>query len=116
MKELIKEAQRFQELAGIVKENEQNIAEFCNTHFKELEAIFGKIPTEFELETLENGMELASAGTDYDNGITISFDPEFVELGDVYNEIEDVEVAGRTIYVNNYLLPEDEDEDEDDDM
>jgi hypothetical protein len=99
-------------LTDILKElkvnnpNPANIADFCNIHFRKLEEIFGKIGSEFELSTLSDGMieiEIASAGVDENNGIDISFNPKYEEYSNDYNEIEDYDVAGKTIYVNDYL-------------
>jgi hypothetical protein len=90
---------------------EENIVDFCNTHFDELQKMFGKIRSKFESTTLKNGIEVAYAGSDEDDGIDISFDPNYKDLSDIYNDIESYELAGRTIYVNNYLNPNIEDED-----
>jgi hypothetical protein len=89
---------------------------FCNTHFKELEKMFGKISSKFTLHTMPDGTEVAGAGDIVYGGIDISFDPKYMEeWSNDYNEIEEVEIAGRTIYVNNYLHDYDEEEDNEDD-
>ena len=114
-KEFINEAKRMQQLAGILNEDNtrNDITDFCNTHFKELEEKFGKISTEFEPDTLLDGIEVTYAGTDEEDGITISFNPEYMNYNDDYNDIEKVKIAGKTIYVNDYLNSNrDEDEDE----
>jgi len=82
--------------------NPISIDNFCNQHFDELQNIFGKISSKFTLATIA-GIEVASAGTDEDDGIDISFDPEYLELANDYNDIEELEIAGRGVYVNNYL-------------
>jgi hypothetical protein len=112
MKTQINEIKRMQQLAGILNENQQNsITDFCNTNFRKLEKIFGKIGSKFEPTTLSNGIEVAYAGIDGENGIDISFDPRYEEMGNIYNDIEDYDVAGKTIYVNDYLSEDDEEED-----
>jgi hypothetical protein len=67
------------------------------------------------MNTAEDGSkyEVAVAGTDEDYGIDVSFSPKFIELADVYNDIEDIMFSGRKIYVNNYLnfKPEEDEED-----
>ena len=90
-----------------------SISDFGNQHFDEIQDMFGKIRTKFQ-GTTTKGIEVAFAGSDEDDGIDISFDPKFEEMSDVYNEIEPVEIAGKTIYVNDYLnrnLDDMEDED-----
>ena len=49
----------------------------------------------------------------YINRKFFKFDPKFKKMSDVYNEIESVKIAGKTIYVNNYLNRNLNDEDED---
>ena len=89
---------------------------FCNTHFKELEEMFGEIGSKFTLFTMSDGTEVAEAGSDEDNMINISFDPKYMEeWSDDYNEIEEIKIAGRTIYVNNCLYDYDDEEDNEDD-
>jgi hypothetical protein len=119
---LSKEFKRMQKLAGILNESilfpPNSISDFGNKHFDEIQNMFGKIRNEFQ-GTKTKGIEVAFAGSDEDDGIDISFDPKFEEMSDVYNEIEPVEIAGKTIYVNSYLNSnlddKDEDEDEDED-
>ena len=117
---LSEEFKRMQKLAGIITESElfppNSISDFCNQHFDEIQNMFGKIRSEFQ-GTKTKGIEVAFAGSDEDDGIDISFDPRFEEMSDVYNEIEPYEIAGRTVYVNDYLnskLDDEEDEEDED--
>ena len=68
-----------------------------------------------QINTADDGSkyEVASAGIDEDYGIDVSFSPNFMDLEDDYNDIEDVEFLGRIIYVNNYLNAEPEEDEED---
>jgi hypothetical protein len=113
---LSEEFKRMQKLAGILNESTlfppNSISDFGNKHFDEIQNMFGKIRSEFQ-GTKTKGIEVAFAGSDEDDGIDISFDPKFEEMSDVYNEIESVEIAGKTIYVNNYLNSNIDDDDED---
>jgi hypothetical protein len=114
------EFKRMQQLAGVIVESTlyppNSVSDFANKHFDEIQDNFGKIRTKFE-GTIVDGMEVAFAGTDEDDGIDMSFDPKYEELSDVYNDIEPVEIAGRILYVNDYLNHnlDDEDDDEDED-
>jgi histidinol phosphatase-like PHP family hydrolase len=125
MKDLI----RMNQLAGIITEGQakkmmailnestlfppNSISDFGNKHFDEIQNMFGKIRSEFQGTKNIKGIEVAFAGSDEDDGIDISFDPKFKKMSDVYNEIEPVKIAGKTIYVNNYLNSNLDDEDED---
>ena len=112
---LSEEFKRMQKLAGILNESTlfppNSISDFGNKHFDEIQNMFGKIRSEFQ-GTKTKGIEVAFAGSDEDDGIDISFDPKFKKMSDVYNEIEPVKIAGKTIYVNNYLNSNIDDEDE----
>ena len=116
---LSEEFRRMQKLAGILTEFENpyspnSISDFANEHFDEIQDMFGKIRGgKFRGITKRNGIEVAFAGTDGDDGIDMSFDPKFEEMSDIYNDIEPVEIAGKTVYVNNYLNSNLDDEDED---
>jgi hypothetical protein len=116
MKQQINEFKRMQLIAGVITESEyresldeaeQNIADFLNSNFNEFKKEFGNPKTKFKLttNTSEDGSkyEVAYAGTDEYNGIDISFDPKFMEISDVYNDVEEVNFLGKTIYVNDYL-------------
>ena len=113
---LSEEFKRMQKLAGILNESTlfppNSISDFGNKHFDEIQNMFGKIRSEFQ-GTKTKGIEVAFAGSDEDDGIDISFDPKFKKMSDVYNEIESVKIAGKTIYVNNYLNRNLNEEDED---
>jgi hypothetical protein len=112
------EFKRMQQLAGVIVEStlypSNSVSDFANKHFDEIQDNFGKIRTKFEGTTVD-GMEVAFAGTDEDDGIDMSFDPRYEELANVYNDIEPVEIAGRILYVNDYLNHNLDDEDEDED-
>ena len=109
MKTQLNEIKRMQQLARLINENEEeNIVDFCNNHFEEIEQKFGKIGSKFGSFTLDNGIKVAGAGIDENDGIEISFDPKFMDYSNDYNEIEDYMIAGKTVYVNNYLNPKSE--------
>ena len=97
---LSKEFRRMQKLAGILNESTlfppNSISDFGNKHFDEIQNMFGKIRSEFQ-GTKTKGIEVAFAGSDEDDGIDISFDPKFKKMSDVYNEIESVKIAGKTM-------------------
>jgi hypothetical protein len=116
---LSEEFQRMQKLAGIITESEDSfgpnsISTFANEHFDEIQNMFGKLRGgKFEGFTNNRGIEVAFIGTDEDDGMDISFDPKFEEMSDIYNDIEPVEIAGKTVYVNDYLNHNLDNEDED---
>jgi hypothetical protein len=112
--DILKEARIVPAKTGITR---NDITNFLNNNYEKFVKEFGNPKTKFnkQMNTAEDGFtkyEVASAGIDEDYGIDVSFSPEFMELADDYNDIEDVEFLGKTIYVNNYLnaAPEDEDE------
>jgi hypothetical protein len=112
------EFKRMQQLAGVIVEStlypSNSISDFANKHFDEIQDNFGKIRTKFEGTTID-GIEVAFAITDEDGGIDISSDPKYQELSDIYNEIESVEIAGKTIYIGKpgFLYYVDEEKDDD---
>jgi len=117
MVKLIKEAKRFQELAGINEIKIQpiaSLADFLNANFSKFVEKFGDPQTKFtDIEIFiddDTNIKIATAGVD-DNGIDVSINPKFKETFDIYNKVEEVEFLGKKIYVDNYLNPpEDEDE------
>lgn len=110
MTQLIKEAKRFQELAGI---NEvkikpiMSLADFLNVNFEKFVEKFGKPQTKFTNIDVSTGddkdIKIATAGIDED-GMDVSHDPRFKEMSD-YNEVEEVEFLGKKLYIDNYLSP-----------
>ena len=112
--DILKEARIVPAKTGITR---NDITNFLNNNYEKFVKEFGNPKTKFnkQMNTAEDGFtkyEVASAGIDEDYGIDVSFSPEFMELADDYNDIEDVEFLGKTIYVNNYLNAAHEDEDE----
>ena len=112
--DILKEARIVPAKTGITR---NDITNFLNNNYEKFVKEFGNPKTKFnkQMNTAEDGFtkyEVASAGIDEDYGIDVSFSPEFMELADDYNDIEDVEFLGKTIYVNNYLNAAREDEDE----
>ena len=103
----INEIRRMQQLAGLIKENQLNeaedIASFLNANMDEFIQKVGDPGSEFE--TMGDPL-VATAGDD-ESGVDVSFDRErMLELfpeEDPYNEVEQTEIAGKTIYYNNYL-------------
>jgi hypothetical protein len=109
MTKLIKEAKRFQELAGIKEvkiKSIMNLADFLNANFEKFTKEVGKPQTKFtdiEVSTGDDDIKIATAGID-DDGMDISLDPRFKEMSE-YNEIEEVEFLGKKLYIDNYLSP-----------
>jgi hypothetical protein len=109
MKKVNKETLRMQMLAGIITEgqykemlNEENIADFLNQNMDEITSKLGDVFSNFETM---GDPKVATAG-DGEEGIDISFDKEhMLELfpeGDPYNEVKSTDIAGKTIYYNDY--------------
>jgi hypothetical protein len=82
--------------------NEENIADFLNSNMDEVKEKLGDIFSEFE--TIGDP-KVATAG-EGEEGIDVSFDKEhMLELfpeGDPYNEVESIDIAGKTVYYNDY--------------
>ena len=104
-----KEQLRMQMLAGIITEgqyktmlNEENIADFLNQNMDEVKEKLGDIFYRFKTM---GDPKVATSG-EGEEGIDISFDKEhMLELfpeGDPYNEVESIDIAGKTIYYNDY--------------
>jgi hypothetical protein len=104
-----KEFLHMQKLAGIITEgeynakmNEENIADFLNQNMDEVKEKLGDIFSEFETM---GDPKVATAG-EGEEGIDVSFDKEhMLELfpeGDPYNEVESIDIAGKTVYYNDY--------------
>jgi hypothetical protein len=101
----------------VVPGGNMDITSFLNNNYKKFIKEFGDPKTKFDttVNTAEDGSryEVAYAGVDEDYGIDVSFSYKFMELSDIYNDIEEVIFLGRKIYVNNYLNSEPEEDEED---
>ena len=88
---------------NIKNEFPENIAVFLNNNIEEFKTKIADPGSSFEIIGDE---KVATAGND-EGGIDVSFDKEhMLELfpeNDLYNEVEEVEIAGRKVYYNNYL-------------
>lgn len=82
----------------------KDIASFLNANMDEFTQKIGDPGSEFEVI---GDPLVATAGTDDTSGIDVSFNKEHMlklfPEGDPYNKVESVEIAGRTIYYNDYL-------------
>jgi hypothetical protein len=106
---MTQEQLRMQMLAGIITEgqykemlDEENIADFLNQNMDEVKAKLGDVYSEFETM---GDPKVATAG-EGEEGIDVSFDKEhMLELfpeEDPYNEVESIDIAGKTVYYNDY--------------
>ncbi len=106
-----KEFLHMQKLAGLITESEYkaklnetegNIADFLNQNMDEITSKLGDVFSNFETM---GDPKVATAG-DGEEGIDISFDKEhMLELfpeGDPYNKVESMDIAGKTVYYNDY--------------
>jgi hypothetical protein len=102
-----KEFLKMQKLAGLITENQykqlnENIADFLNTNFEEIKSKLGNPGSKFKVIGDE---KVATAGRG-ESGIDISFDKDhMLDLfpeNDPYNEIESIEIGGKTVYYNDY--------------
>ena len=108
MKQQINEIHRMQQLAGLIKESYMNeaedIASFLNANMDEFAQKVGDPGSEFEIM---GDPLVATAGTDDMSGIDVSFNKEHMlklfPEGDPYNKVQSVNIAGKTVYYNNYL-------------
>ena len=95
-------------LAGIITESQLNeaedIATFLNTNKKEFIQKVGNPRSKFEII---GDPLVATAGTDDDSGIDVSFDKDHMlklfPENDPYNKVQSIDIAGKTIYYNDYL-------------
>jgi hypothetical protein len=98
---LITESQA-RRMMEILNENEGNIADFLNQNMDEITSKLGDVFSNFETM---GDPKVATAG-DGEEGIDISFDKEhMLELfpeGDPYNKVESMDIAGKTVYYNDY--------------
>ena len=86
----------------MLNESEGNIVDFLNQNMGEITSKLGDVFSNFE------GMgdpKVATAG-EGEEGIDISFDKEhMLELfpeGDPYNKVKSIDIAGKTVYYNDY--------------
>ena len=81
----------------------QEIDTFLNFNFDEVKTKIGNIPSKFKIM---GDPKVATAG-DGERGIDISFDEEHMlslfPEEDPFNEVESIEIAGQTVYYNDYL-------------
>jgi hypothetical protein len=100
-------------IAGLITESEyqeslmnedKNIASFLNANMDEFIQKIGDPGSEFEIM---GDPLVATAGTDDNSGIDVSFSKEhMLELfpeNDPYNKVKSANIAGKVIYYNNYL-------------
>ncbi len=108
---MTQEQLRMQMLAGIItegqyktmlKEEAENIADFLNQNMGEVKEKLGDVFSEFEII---GDPKVATAG-EGEEGIDVSFDKEhMLELfpeEDPYNEVKSIDIAGKTVYYNDY--------------
>jgi hypothetical protein len=108
MKPQINEIKRMQLLAGIITESQlnevENIAAFLNANIDEFIQKVDDPGSKFEII---GDSKVATAGTSDESGIDVSFDKNHMlklfPEDDPYNEVKSVDIAGRTVYYNNYL-------------
>jgi len=81
----------------------QEIDTFLNDNFDEVKAKIGNIPSKFKIM----GDSKVATAADGERGIDISFDKEHMlslfPEEDPFNEVESIEIAGQTVYYNDYL-------------
>jgi hypothetical protein len=90
------------DIKDINEEMGENIADFLNQNMDEVKAKLGDVYSEFETM---GDPKVATAG-EGEEGIDVSFDKEhMLELfpeEDPYNEVESIDIAGKTVYYNDY--------------
>ena len=93
-------------LKGYLTENKllkEEIDTFLNDNFDEVKAKIKNIPSKFKIM---GDSKVATAG-EGERGIDISFDKEHMlslfPKEDPFNEVESMEIAGKTVYYNDYL-------------
>jgi len=81
----------------------ENIADFLNVNYEEIVSKLGNPGSDFEIIGDD---KVATAG-DGDKGIDISFDKNHMNKlfpeDDPYNEVEELTIAGKVVYYNDYL-------------
>ena len=106
---------KMQKLAGIITEAQYNqkktlvenenmtIADFLNANIEEFKQKIANPGSSFEIM---GDAKVATAGKG-EKGIDVSFDKEHMlklfPKNDPYNQVEEVEIAGKKVYYNNYL-------------
>jgi hypothetical protein len=90
------------DIEDINEEMGENIADFLNQNMDEVKEKLGDVFSEF---AIIGDPKVATAGNGED-GIDVSFDKEhMLELfpeEDPYNEVESIDIAGKTVYYNDY--------------
>jgi hypothetical protein len=90
------------DIKDINEEMGENIADFLNQNMDEVKEKLGDVYSEFENM---GDPKVATAG-EGEEGIDVSFDKEhMLELfpeEDPYNEVESIDIAGKTVYYNDY--------------
>ena len=81
----------------------EEIDTFLNDNFDEVKAKIKNIPSKFKTM----GDSKVATAADGERGIDISFDKEHMlslfPEEDPFNEVESIEIAGKTVYYNDYL-------------
>ena len=81
----------------------EEIDTFLNDNFDEVKAKIKNIPSKFKIM----GDSKVATAADGERGIDISFDKEHMlslfPEEDPFNEVESMEIAGKTVYYNDYL-------------
>jgi hypothetical protein len=94
--------QKYELKEEMEEEMGENIADFLNQNMDEITSQLGDVFSNFETM---GDPKVATAG-DGEEGIDISFDKEhMLELfpeGDPYNKVESMNIAGKTVYYNDY--------------
>ena len=106
---------KMQKLAGVITEAQYNqkktlvenenmtIADFLNANIEEFKQKIANPGSSFEIM---GDAKVATAGKG-EKGIDVSFDKEHMlklfPKNDPYNQVEEVEIAGKKVYYNNYL-------------
>jgi len=90
------------DIEDINEEMGENIADFLNQNMDEVKEKLGDVFSEF---AIIGDPKVATAGNGED-GIDVSFDKEhMLELfpeEDPYNDVESIDIAGKTVYYNDY--------------
>lgn len=89
---------------ALLREEEENIADFLNANIEEFKNKVANPGSKFEIMGDE---KVATAGPDSESGIDVSFDKthmlKLFPTSDPFNKVKETEIAGRKVYYNNYL-------------
>jgi len=95
--------QNIKESKKILSEDKENIVNFLNANTKEFISKLGNPGSKFENL---GDPKVATAGKSDTSGIDVSFDREHMlklfPKDDPYNKVEEIEIAGKKIYYNDY--------------